>query len=109
MFTVSVPFWSRYDPQLARFQDLPPDDDCTDDDGHTPFVCQSCVRNSRREREKVGTPGSRLTGEESDTTRTYYRCTLGPYVLAIRGFEDVHCITVSPQFILLQEGDVCGR
>lgn len=46
-------FHSRYDPELARFQDPPRDEPQPSGSGHTPYCCQSCLRNSRKEQVKL--------------------------------------------------------
>ena len=84
------PFHSRYDPELARFQDPPPDESHSDSD-HTPFCCQSCLRISRKEREKIATPGSRLEEENSDRFKTQYRFLF---------HKDTHTLSLSPSLSL---------
>ena len=94
-------FRSRYDPELARFQDPPPDEPRVEDD-HTPFSCQSCLRSSQREREKLATPGSPQAGKESDTSRTYYRyIPLSPLSLSLSPLSlSLPSLSPSPLFSL---------
>ena len=54
---IVVSFRSRYDPVMARFEDLPPDE--LPDDSHAHFHCLSCLRSKRKEQVRSVREGER--------------------------------------------------
>ena len=64
---IVVSFRSRYDPVMARFEDLPPDE--LPDDSHAHFHCLSCLRSKRKEQVRSVREGEREEEAEGERGR----------------------------------------